>query len=621
MCGIAGIIDFDKTRQSAQEAALRRMTSCISHRGPNATGLFIEKNIALGHRRLSIIDLSSSANQPLEDVSGRYVLIFNGEIYNYRSVKAMLPNYPFRTDSDSEVILAAYAQWGPDCLQHFNGMFAFVIWDKKEQTLFVARDRLGIKPFYYYYQEGSFVFASEIRALLASGLVPKQINPVGLQNYFMYQSISAPATILQNIWQLMPGEYGIVQAGSFKKEYYWKIGEAAAYSIEDKPTVLRTTRRLLTESVERRMISDVPLGAFLSGGIDSSAIVGLMAECSAEPISTFSVVFQEPDFDESQYSDLIAKRFRTRHTPILLRPDDFLESLPEALQAMDNPSGDGFNSWLVSKKTKEAGITVALSGVGGDELFAGYPNFLRWLRLQRHPAWRTPTAMRKGLAMLLRSGSSQSKAKRMADLLATPQTSIDHIYPILRQVLPTSQAAALLSGKTIGKDPLQELLYERRTTLAALPLLSQYSAAELLGYTLNVLLKDTDQMSMASALEVREPFFDYKLIEYVLQIPDAIKYPHYAKSLLVESLDPLLPDAIVHRPKMGFNLPWKHWLRNELRSWCTSKLDNMSDRSIFNGQMVSTLSQQFFQGNRSDNWMQVFQMAVLEDWLERNEVG
>ena len=386
----------------------------------------------------------------------------------------------------------------------------------------------------------------------------------------------------------------------------------------DKQTVQKQVRRLLTESVQRRMVSDVPLGAFLSGGIDSSAIVGLMAECSEQPIHTFAITFKEPEFDESRYSSLIARRFNTRHTSILLRPEDFLESFPEALQAMDNPSGDGFNTYLVSKVTKQAGITVALSGIGGDELFAGYGSFDRWLRLHRQRNWLFPHALRKLAGATLLSFSKTIRAERMAHLLSAESGSIEWIYPGLRHVLAPVRASALLNGVEGCSDRMRDLLKNRREGLQKLPLLSQYSAAEILGYTLNVLLKDTDQMSMASALEVREPFFDYKLVEYVLGIPDELKYPTYPKSLLVESLKPMLPDEVVHRPKMGFTLPWKNWLHTELRSWCTARLASVADRPEFDGDAVRKIERAFFRNPESKEWMPVFQLAVLEDWLTKN---
>lgn len=597
------------------------MTRRLAHRGPDAEGFFIENEVALGHRRLSIIDLSENANQPMQDASGRYVLVFNGEIYNYREVQGLLPDYPFRTKSDSEVILAAYARWGAECLQYFNGMFAFAIWDRKKRELFVARDRLGVKPFYYFHQAETFVFSSELRSMLASGLLPARLELNSVCNYLMYQSVCAPLTILEGVFRLMPGEYGVFKNGQFERHYYWQIENSSEkIEIKERDEVKKQVRRLLTESVERRMVSDVPLGAFLSGGIDSSALVGLMAECSTQPVHTFSINFEEPEFDESRYSNLIAKRFNTRHTPILLRPKDFLESLPQALAAMDAPSGDGFNTYLVAQKTKEAGVTVALSGIGGDELFAGYSTFLYWLRIHRQRWWQLPAGLRTMVGRTLHHFSRTARMMRLGNIAAAQSPDIEHIYPSMRQVLAPRQAASLLSGLGQVDDPLQKNLQARRDALHRLPLISQYSAAELLGYTLNVLLKDTDQMSMASALEVREPFFDYKLVEYVLQIPDELKNPRHPKSLLVDSLSPLLPDEIVHRSKKGFSLPWKYWLRNELKDWCKLMLNNLCERPIFQADEIQQLSRQFFQTSDGNIWVQVFQMAVLEDWLERNDV-
>lgn len=620
MCGISGIIGV--SNPGILRTGIEKMTRRLAHRGPDAEGFFIENGIALGHRRLSIIDLSDDARQPMYDASGRYVLVFNGEMYNYREVRAKLPDYPFRTGSDSEVLLAAYARWGTDCLKHFNGMFALAIWDREKQELFVARDRLGVKPFYYFHQNDTFVFASELRSVLAGSLVPARLDGAALSNYLMYQSVAAPATLLEGVRQLMPGECGIFSAGVLERKYYWKIGHCSDETdMTDPSAVRRNVRRLLTESVERRMVSDVPLGAFLSGGIDSSAVVGLMAECTEQPVNTFSIVFQEPEFDESKYSTLIAKRFNTRHTPVLLRPNDFLESLPAALEAMDNPSGDGFNTYLVSKKTKEAGITVALSGIGGDELFAGYASFARWLKLRKQFWWQIPADFRRGFSAGFRAATRSYKAERMAGLISAELPAIDQVYPFFRQVLPAGQVAKLIRRRETDIDFLQKNLRDRREEISLLPYLSQYSVAELLGYTLNVLLKDTDQMGMASALEIREPFFDYQLVEYVLQIPDPLKYPHYPKSLLVESLAPLLPHAIVHRSKKGFSLPWKHWLQHELRGWCRQNLESLAERPEFNGAEVRKISARFFKQPGKQNWMPVFQMAVLEDWLSRNMNG
>ncbi len=614
MCGIGGIVgNYDPKKRAA---AIRRMNDRMSHRGPDAAGLFEAADIALSHRRLAIIDLNPNANQPMTDVSGRYVLVFNGEIYNFRDIKSLLPDYPFQTDSDSEVILAAYAKWGIKCLQYFNGMYGIAIWDKQEKTLFLTRGRLGVKPLYYSYANGTLIFASELRAVLAGMDSTPRLYTNGILNYLMYQSVCAPETPIEGVLQMMPGEYAIFGNGKLERNLYWRIEDAEKIEA-DKPTVHKTVRRLLAESVERRMISDVPLGAFLSGGIDSSAVVGLMAECSEQPVHTFSITFKEAEFDESKYSSLIAKRFNTRHTPILLQANDFLQSFPNALKAMDNPSGDGFNTYLISKVTKEAGITVALSGIGGDELFAGYDSFRRWLQIREHWAWKMPGALRAFAGRAL-SLSNSTRLERFTELLNAQSAGIEHVYPAFRRVMAFKRAKKILNNSEEGQDMTHLLLSERKSAFHQLPLLSQYTAAEMLGYTFNVLLKDTDQMSMASALEVREPFFDYHLIEYVLGIPDSLKYPRYPKSLLVESLAPLLPDEIVHRPKKGFTLPWKQWLQHELHGWCQQNLNNLAERPEFAGDEIRKMSRQFFEQPDKHSWMPVFQMAVLEDWMARN---
>ncbi len=614
MCGIAGIAGSKVNKNYAQ--TIQRMTGSMVHRGPDAEGYFMDDGIALGHRRLSIIDLSEAANQPIFDHYKRYSLVLNGEIYNYREVRAELKEYEFRTESDTEVILAAYAKYGPDCLQHLNGMFAFAIWDDQLAELFIARDRLGVKPLYYsILRSGNLIFASEIRSILASDLVPKKLSTSGLNEYLMYQSVYAPNTIVEGIHQLKSGHYAVYKNDKFSSHKYWDITEYNNGEVsEDVSEVRRSVRELLTASVERRMISDVRLGAFLSGGIDSSAVVGLMAEISDKPIDTFSVAFDDKDFDESKYSDLIAKRFNTRHTSVRLSPESFLEELPNALAATDAPSGDGINTYVVSKATRAGGIKVALSGLGGDELFAGYPNFLRWLNIRNGTLSYVPTALRQTAGSVL-ALSPNSKHQRGADLLKAPSLHIADIYPTFRQVMSQQYADSFVAN---GNEPtgIKSILNEQTYSIDAFPLLSQFSIAEISGYTQNVLLRDTDQFSMASALEVREPFFDYKLIEYVLRIPDKLKYPKYPKSLLVESLHPLLPDEIVHRKKMGFVLPWEKWMKNELFSLCESRISSLTSRTLIDSERLSSHWKAFQKGKVA--WYQVWHLVVLADWLDAN---
>ncbi len=619
MCGIAGIVGLQD--RSAAREKIDRMTRALAHRGPDAEGVYADDGIALGHRRLSIIDLSEAANQPFLDPAGRYVVALNGEIYNFRDVRSHFPDYNFRTNSDTEAVLAAYTSRGPECLELLNGMFAIAIWDTEKKELFVARDRLGVKPLYYSQTaDGVLIFASEIRSILDSGLVARKLNREALNEYLMYQSVYAPETLVDGVKQLPAGEYMMVSGSRVSRKTYWRLDESTisedVCSVENVRTRIR---ELMLKSVERRLVSDVRLGAFLSGGIDSSAVVGLMAEISDQPVETFSVTFGERDFDESRYSDLIAKKFNTRHTRIDLTAQDFLNELPNALRAVDSPTGDGINTYVVSKATKAAGIKVALSGLGGDELFAGYPNFIRWVKTKNGILPRVPRSARQLVSKAL-SVSSDPKVRRMSDLVGAEDIDIAGIYPFFRQVM-SQQDAHEYCGNGHHRTAIETLLSERGSNIKEFPLLSQFSIAEIIGYTENVLLKDTDQFSMASALEVREPFFDYQLVEYVMQVPDEIKYPKYPKSLLVESLAPLLPDEIVHRKKMGFVLPWEKWMQNELRPLCESRIESLAARDLVSAEQIRDRWKRFLKGSTRVRWSQLWHLVVLAEWLDNNEIS
>ena len=617
MCGIAGIVGLQSKDVSSSK--IRQMSNSLAHRGPNAEGFFVDDSVAFGHRRLSIIDLAETANQPLFDAAGRFAVILNGEIYNYREVKQTLADYPFRTESDTEVILAAYVKHGADCLSLLNGMFAFAIWDNKRKELFVARDRLGVKPLYYSItNDGAFVFASEIRAILDSDLVPRELNEHAVSEYLMYQSVYAPQTIVKNIFQLPAGSFGMFANSEFRIRSYWQIEKNRTNEeFKDEKAVKAKVKDLLLGSIERRMISDVRLGAFLSGGIDSSAVVALMSAVSEQPVDTFSVTFGEKEFDESRYSNLIAKKFNTRHTSVCLTPGDFLEELPNALRVTDSPSGDGLNTYIVSKATKRSGITVALSGLGGDELFAGYSYFFNWLKTRNGVLPMIPAFVRKPIGMVL-ANSSKSRYQRIAEILKADELSLSNTYPMFRQVM-SQRSAHDLYRNGHGDLAIQEVLNRKANDINRFPLLSQLSIAELLGYTQNVLLKDTDQFGMASALEIREPFFDYLLVEYVLQIPDKIKFNGYPKSLLVESIAPMLPDEIVHRKKMGFVLPWEKWMRNELSELCRARIDRLGGCGLFDAQKLMKKWNAFLSGSKGVAWSELWHLVVLSDWLERNK--
>lgn len=622
MCGIAGIIEFRK--DTAEDGLIRRMTDAMSHRGPDSDGFYNDKGISLGHRRLSIIDLSSAANQPFIDNSGRYVMVFNGEMYNYAEVKGMIKEYEFRTTGDTEVLMAAYIKWGPDCIRYFRGMFAFAVWDREKKEVFIARDRMGVKPFYYFLSDDRLIFASEIRSILATGLVKRKVDTQALLEYFTYQSVSSPLSIIEHIQQLEAGTWMKIKEGKAEQHRYWDVTKTCSdFDFEDKDAVRGKIRTLLLQSVRRRLVSDVPVGAFLSGGIDSSAVVGLMAEASDAPPNTFNIAFEEKDYDESKYAEIIAKKFGTVHTRLLLKPTIFLDDLENALDSLDTPTGDGINTYVVSKAIRQKGVTVALSGVGGDELFAGYPFFSQYLNLHKgHLLWKVPAGIRKGVATIFPTGPANGKKGRIKQLFGGESWFIDKSYPVFRQILSPGFLREITTLYPPGDftTTVQQQLSDAKEQLERLPFLSQVSAAEYLGYTQHTLLKDTDQMSMAVSLEVREPFFDHDLVEFVMAVPDALKKPLYPKSLLVESLKPLLPDEIVFRKKQGFLFPWNLWLKNELRSFCDQRIRNMAQRPFINGEKLLTWWQQFLDGDPHIRWAEIWLFIVLEYWLEKNNV-
>lgn len=618
MCGIAGIISF--TNNLDLPLTIRRMTDAIAHRGPDADGFYTNDTIALGHRRLSIIDLSTSANQPIADYTGRYQIIFNGEIYNFREVRKLLPYYPFTTNSDTEVLLAAYSKWGAECLPLLKGMFAFAIWDTVEQVMFVARDRMGVKPVYYFVNDQVFLFASEIRGILASQLVSKKANTTAIREFLSYQSVGFPESAIENIRQLDAGSAITIRNNKYIISKYWDIaGEPTVdFDFTNKSKVLQQIRQLLRDAVERRLVSDVPLGAFLSGGIDSSAVVGLMAEVSSIPVKTFTVGFEEKEFDESNYASIIARKFKTSHNQVLLKPNVFLDELTNGLNAMDTPSGDGINTYVVSKAIRQSGLTVALSGVGGDELFAGYPFFKQYLQLKKYQSvWRSTALLRKCACLAL---GNSNKSLRIKQLLKAPAASIRYFYPEFRRIIAPGLLASLTSWKGNAPTLLEKQLALLPPSLESYPLLSQVSIAEFIGYTQHTLLKDTDQFSMAVALEAREPFFDHDLVQFVLAIPDQLKYPSYSKQLLVESLQGLLPDEIVHRKKQGFVFPWSLWMKKELRSFCETHLQRIAQRDFINGKNLLAYWQRFLNNDASVRWMELWLFVILEYWMEKNGI-
>ena len=621
MCGITGIFDT-RAKRDIDRAVLQRMNDSQLHRGPDEGSLHTEPGVGLGHRRLSIIDLSTAGHQPMFSPDGRYVLVFNGEIYNYRALRSLLPNYAYHSNSDSEVILAAYAHWGVACLAHLVGMFAFAIWDRQAATLFIARDRLGIKPLYYCQSPQGLVFSSEIRGILASGWCARKMDTNSLVDYLRYQTVHAPHTMVEGVQMLEPGSYLLQSAAGIRQERYWQLVPKRTEGLEGADWAERV-RGALQTAVERRLVADVPFGAFLSGGVDSSAVVALMSQVADQQVRTFNVSFAEDQYDESPFARLMAQRCGTQHEEIRLHADDFLHLLPAALQAMDHPSGDGPNTYVVSKSTREAGVSMALSGLGGDELFGGYSVFQQLHQLQQH-RWLNlaPGSLRRWGADVYQSWRPSIAGQKTAEILRLPQINALAAYPLYRQVLLDDQIRALSSMSILPKNRVQELIQShlQNEDFLKLPLISQISVLEIQTYLQNVLLRDTDQMSMAHALEVRVPFMDHELVELVLQIPDAAKLGQPNKRLLVAAMGELLPSAITQRSKMGFTLPFAQWMQTELRDFCATRILHLANYPFFQEQALRQLWQQFLANDGRVSWSRVWMLVVLGQWLQQNDI-
>ena len=621
MCGINGILSFTKEQNRQRVEA---MNNTLKHRGPDDEGIFLDGSIVLGHRRLMILDLSGAGHQPMSTPDGRYTIVFNGEIYNFKEIREEL-NYPFRSHTDSEVILAAWQKWGVASVHRLNGMFAIAVWDKLTHTLSLVRDRLGIKPLYWSLTAKGLVFSSEVRGILSSGMVEKDLDEDSLVDFLRYQTVHAPDTILKHIKMLKPASILMINVNEMvpRINTYWKpaLGKnkrvGGLLNGNNYNFVKSQVRKQFYTSVKRRLISDVPFGAFLSGGIDSSAIVGAMAQVSNRQVKTFNISFAEKEFSEAKYARYIAEMHNTDHTEIKLSPGDFLKYLPDALKSMDHPSGDGTNTWLVSKVTKEAGITMALSGLGGDELFAGYPIFTRMMSLYvRQKFWNLPLKFRRILGNALTKLRPGISSMKIDEIMSMKKFDFSFAYSISRQVLMDSQITGLLKKDVLPShkpvDYLKDLI-----DIGNKKILSNVSISELSTYMQNVLLRDSDQMSMAHALEVRVPFLDHELVELVLSLNDEHKIPISPKKLLTDSLKEILPDYIVERPKMGFNFPWSYWLKNELFSFSDERIASISERDYFNKNEVLSLWKRFNDNDPTVTFSRIWPLVVLEEWMQK----
>jgi asparagine synthase (glutamine-hydrolysing) len=630
MCGIFGIIGHNSP---VPAEILEQATRSLAHRGPDDGGTVILRDsqrpaieIGLGNRRLAILDLSPQGHQPMNDPASGNWIVYNGEVYNFRDVRAKLEREGvyFNSQSDTEVILKAYGRWGDGCLHEFRGMFAFAIWDAQQQRLFVARDPMGIKPLYYYYSDRYFIFSSEVRTLLGTGLVPLRIDPAGLVNYLTFGSLYDPNTLVEGASSLPAGHYLTWDKGQLTQTEYWDLVSPEVACDKSRVELETEVCEMLDESVRMQLVSDVPVGVFLSGGVDSSSLIGILSRNGVRA-STFSIVFREADYSEAEYSRAIAQQFHTDHHEVTVSQTEFFAAIVPAIRAMDLPTVDGVNTYFVSEKTRAAGVKVALSGLGGDEMFAGYSGFRTIPQMEQFAnAWkRLPEGVGDTLASALAAFAPSNDRTRKLTALARNDAKIIHPYFLSRMLFTPEQLNNLLpdvNANSAAFNHAEKPLRKSLSCAVRLDAINRVSYLEARCYMLNTLLRDADFMSMAHGLEVRVPLIDHHLAQRVLALPGSWKLDAGTpKPLLVKALQGQLPDKVIHRRKRGFTLPFEHWLRQELRPIIEKTLNDVGDGAL--GTMISQSAARqvwddFLQGRTS--WSRPWSLYVLQCWCQKH---
>ena len=628
MCGIAG---FLSARASAEvrELAVQRMCAAMVQRGPDDAGMVTRHDATLGMRRLAIFD-PAHGHQPMLTADGRFAIVFNGAIYNHRELRAQLEGlgHVFRTHCDTEVLLAAFAQWQANCLPRLRGMFAFAVWDDRERTLFAARDPLGIKPLYYARLPGGGVaFASSLNSIVAGRIVPREIDAAAVGEYLAWFSVPAPRTIYRGIANLPPGQVLTVDArGVLRTGAWWHLPTptAPAQATTSYEEFKQGLRGQLEDSIRAHQLADVPVGAFLSGGMDSTAVVGLMTRLGGPRLKTFSIVFGEAGFSEQASARLAAQTFGTDHHEDLLTGARVAADLPRLLASFDQPTGDGINTYYASQLARRHGVTVALSGLGGDELFGGYPSFRDLPRLQGLlPLWRRlPAGLRETVIGRLRARPGV-RAHKLADFLQHAR-DLHELASLQRRVLPEAQRLALLNpeAKRLAKrlGPNHPLLDDFAFELIGADPFQIISAWEMRTYMADVLLRDSDVFSMTHSLELRVPLVDRIFLEWLWPQPAAFKYDRRRpKAALADATADLVPDAIRQQPKLGFTLPFALWMRAELKPQLE---DIFSPTSLaacpwLEAGAVSRIWREFLTGQDSRAWSRVWTLAMLVAFAQR----
>ena len=631
MCGICG--KYDLSGKEVSPDLLKTMAGSIAYRGPDDEGYFSSGPLGLGHRRLSIIDLSPAGRQPMSNEDGTIRLVFNGEIYDFENLRQRLLSrgHELKSRTDCETIVHLYEEEGLDCLRHLNGMFAFALWDEPRKRLWLARDRLGVKPVVYSWNGRTLIFASEIKAVLCDPDVSREIDPEALDLYLALNYIPAPWTIFRGIRKLLPGHFLLLEKDTLSTQQYWDVtGREGQEELprDDINENRKRLRALLEESVKRRLIADVPLGAFLSGGVDSSIIVALMSRNSARPVKTFSIGYKDlPSFDETAYAREAAAFNGTEHHEFKLGHRDILDAFPKVLESLDEPFADSsaVPTYIVSRETRNH-VAVALSGDGGDELFAGYRMYLGeyW---SRYYAWIPNFLRQEVIAPLVqalpdsRDRPYLEKIRRVKKFLQGMSLSFParfcgwrEIFPfslrrrLLRDPLPGNLCLGLVrdsaarSPQAFRQDPINLMLY-----------------LDVKGLLPGDMLTKVDRMSMVNSLEVRVPFLDYNLVEFAFTLSGNTKLKASGgKQILLSAFEDLLPPSIKKRPKWGFEMPIGAWLRKELHFLINECLEQtrIENQGLFNHEVIRELTADHMNERRDTSWL-LWNLIVFQHWYER----
>ncbi len=593
------------------------MNEAQAYRGPDDSGTFLRDGVGLGHRRLSVIDLSANAHQPMFNEDESLVVVFNGTIFNFPELREQLleKGHQFRSRADTEVLLHLYEEKKEGMLEELKGQFAFALWDSRERRLMLARDRLGIKPLYFSRQGNTLLFASEARAILASGMVDKELEMSGLVSFLECNSVAPPSTIFRGIELLPAGHCLLYDGEKALVRQYWDMEFSSHRESLPYEECKSRLEKSLFHSVESMLVGDVPVGVFLSGGIDSSVIAGILRKLDRTDVETFTIGFSDSSYDELPYARKVVEHNLQKHHEIRLTPRHLLEELPNIIRAMDQPTGDGLNTYLISKETRKH-VTVALSGLGGDELFFGYHLFQMIPKLLPFttPWFWLPEGFRnagfglaRGLAGIFGCDERYAEVLRGSDPFSSA-------YRAMRTVFPEDLLQNSLGGYQPEVFPFRDLISNYHSRCRGLPPEEAISYLEIKTYMQNTLLRDSDLMAMSHALEVRFPLLDEGLLGLAAEIPPSFKR---GKKIFIESIQDLLPPEIQNRKKMGFSFPIPLWMKGMLKPTIVYRLskDRLKKVGIFNHHTVARLLDRFYNGDRADHRL-VWSIFLFDLWYQ-----